>query len=124
MGIWFTVWTASVSSIRAISPSTNCRRPSHIEQITADDKSYFASDGIRLPALVRNLEIDYTALSFVVPEKVHFRVKLEGQDKDWRELVNDRHIHYTNLPPHHYRFRVTACNNSGVWNEQGAFLIS
>ena len=39
-----------------------------------------------------------------------------------RELVNERHAHYTNLPPRHYRFRVIASNNSGVWNEEGASL--
>jgi len=49
-------------------------------------------------------------------------VKLEGQDKDWRELVNVRHVEYTNLAPKHYRFLVKACNNSGVWNEEGAAL--
>jgi signal transduction histidine kinase/ligand-binding sensor domain-containing protein len=96
--------------------------PVHIEKITADDKSYPLSNGLHLPAQIRNLDIDYTALSLVVPEKVRFRVKLEGQDKDWRELVNVRHVEYTNLPPKHYRFRVLACNNSGVWNEEGATL--
>ena len=75
-----------------------------------------------MPALTRDLEIDYTALSLVAPEKVQFRVKLEGQDKDWRVPVNPRHSHYTNLPPGPYRFRVIACNNSGVWNEQGDAL--
>ena len=39
---------------------------------------------------MRDFTIDYTALSLVVPEKVHFRFKLEGQDKDWREVVNQR----------------------------------
>ena len=77
---------------------------------------------MRLPSGVRNLTFDYTALSLVVPDKVRFRVKLEGQDKDWRELVNVRHVEYTNLPPKHYKFRVLACNNSGVWNEEGATL--
>ncbi len=77
---------------------------------------------MRLPPRVHNLAIDYTALSLVVPEKVRFRVKLEGEDKDWRELVNVRHVEYTNLPPKHYRFRVLACNNSGVWNEEGEAL--
>jgi signal transduction histidine kinase len=96
--------------------------PVHIENITADDKSYPLSNGVHLPAQIRNLDIDYTALSLVVPEKVRFRVKLEGQDKDWRELVSVRHVEYTNLPPKHYRFRVLACNNSGVWNEAGASL--
>jgi len=61
-------------------------------------------------------------LSLVAPEKVRFRYKLEGEDKDWREVVNKREVEYTNLGPKHYRFRVLACNNSGVWNEQGASL--
>jgi len=76
----------------------------------------------RLPPLVRDLTIDYTALSFVAPEKMHFRFELEGQDKDWREVVNDREVQYSNLQPKHYRFRVIACNNSGVWNQEGAFV--
>jgi signal transduction histidine kinase len=96
--------------------------PVHIEQITADDKIYDATNGLRLTPHVRNLDIDYTALSLVVPEKVRFRVKLEGQDKDWRELVNVRHVEYTNLAPKQYRFRVLASNNSSVWNEEGASL--
>ena len=91
--------------------------PVHIEQVTADDKTYDATNGLRLPPHVRYLAIDYTALSLVAPEKVRFRYKLEGEDKDWREVVNDRQVQYTNLPPKHYRFRVIAANNSGVWNE-------
>ena len=31
-------------------------------------------------------------------------------------------MEYTNLPPRKYRFHVLACNNSGVWNEEGATL--
>jgi len=94
----------------------------HIEQITADGQTYPVSSNLRLPPLIRDLTIDYTALSLAVPEKVRFRFKLEGQDRDWREVVNVRQVQYSNLPPGSYRFRVTACNNSGVWNEQGATL--
>jgi signal transduction histidine kinase len=47
---------------------------------------------------------------------------LEGQDPDWKEIVNDRDVQYSNLASGHYRFRVMACNNSGVWNEEGALL--
>jgi signal transduction histidine kinase len=94
----------------------------HIEEIKANDEMYNASNGLRLPPQVRSLDINYTALSLMAPEKVRFRVMLEGQDKGWRELVNQRRVHYTNLPPGTYRFRVMACNNSGVWNEEGDFL--
>ena len=98
--------------------------PVHIEQIIADHKTYdVASDAhgqIRLPPHVRDLEIDYTALSLVAPEKIRFRVKLEGRDPDWKDGGNERKKFYNDLPPRNYRFRVMASNNSGVWNEAGA----
>ena len=81
-----------------------------------------AASSVRLPARTRDLQIDYTALSLTAPEKVHFKYKLEGQDPDWREVVNDREAQYSNLAPGPYRFRVIASNNSGVWNEQGDAL--
>jgi signal transduction histidine kinase/ligand-binding sensor domain-containing protein len=101
----------------------------HVEQITADRKTYWqnwygdaASSPPKLPPLVRDLTIDYTALSLVVPEKVHFRYKLEGWDRDWQDVGTRRQAFYTNLGPRNYRFRVMACNNSGVWNEAGDTL--
>jgi PAS domain S-box-containing protein len=96
--------------------------PVHIEQITADGRTYDPAQGVHLPPLVRDLVIDYTALSLVAPEKIRFRYRLEGQDPEWREGEGERRAHYSNLPPGRYRFRVTACNNSGVWNEEGATL--
>lgn len=100
--------------------------PVHIEQIIADRKTYDASSDangrLRMPPLIRDLEIDYTALSLAAPEKVRFRVQLEGWDRDWKDAGNERKAFYSNLPPRNYRFRVIACNNSGVWNEKGAFL--
>ena len=120
--IWFTPLDGvSIIDPRRL-PFNKLPPPVYVQQITADDKKYDPSPGLRLPPQVRDLTIDYTALSLTVPEKVHFRFKLEGQDKDWREVVNVRHVQYSNLPPRNYRFRVTACNNSGVWNEQGASL--
>jgi signal transduction histidine kinase/ligand-binding sensor domain-containing protein len=103
-------------SINTLPPSVR------IEQVTADHKTYVAASGLRLPPLIRDLEIDYTALSFVAPEKNRFRVKLEGRDTDWHDVGNRRQAFYGDLSPGTYRFRVTASNNSGVWNEAGAFL--
>ena len=120
--IWFLPWDGVSVIDPHHLPFNKIPPPVHIEKIVADDKTYEVANAMRLPAQVRNLTIDYTALSLVVPEKVHFRYKLEGQDKDWREVVNDREVQYTNLPPKHYKFRVLACNNSGVWNEEGASL--
>jgi signal transduction histidine kinase/ligand-binding sensor domain-containing protein len=124
------IWFTPLDGITVIDPRhlphNDFRPPVHIEQITADGQVHDATavrDGVlRLPPSVRDLEIDYTALSLAVPEKVRFRIKLEGQDQDFRELINERHVRYTNLPPGNYRFVVKAANDSDVWNEEGAFL--
>ncbi len=103
-------------------PSNESTPPVQIERITANGKTYDAPNGLRLPPRIRDLKIDYTALSFVAPEKVQFRYQLGGQDHSWREVTNDREAQYSNLPPGDYVFRVTAAGNSGVWNEAGATL--
>ena len=96
--------------------------PVHIEGIVADRKTYSPQDGLLLPPLTRDLQIDYTALSFVAPQKVRFRYKLEGRDPDWLEAGTRRQAFYTDLRPGKYTFRVVACNNDGIWNEEGARL--
>ncbi len=93
-----------------------------IESVKADEQILSASNGLQLPPNTRNIEFHYAALSLTAPEKILFRYKLEGYDKDWRDSVNVREAAYTNLPPGHYRFKVIACNNDGVWNEEGAVL--
>jgi PAS domain S-box-containing protein len=117
------IWFLNGDTVSVIDParigSNTLPPPVHIEQIAADGKVYGGTHGLRLPPRVRNLVIDYTALSLAAPEKVRFRYQLEGQDPEWREVVNDREVQYSNLAPGNYRFRVTASNNSGVWNEAG-----
>jgi signal transduction histidine kinase/ligand-binding sensor domain-containing protein len=124
--LWFLPWDGASVIDPAHIPFNQVPPPVNIEQITADRKSYevssFANGQMRLPPLIRDLQIDYTALSLVVPEKVLFRYKLENYDRDWHDAGNRRVAFYTNLPPGNYRFRVMACNNSGVWNEAGTFL--
>jgi signal transduction histidine kinase len=120
--LWFSTWDGlSVVDPRHLS-TNKLPPPVQVERIIADGKTYDAALSLRLSRRIHDLKINYTALSFVAPEKVHFRFKLEGQDPDWREVVNDREVQYSNLAPGNYRFRVTASNNSGLWNEEGAML--
>ena len=107
-------------------PFNNLSPPVHIEQFVADRTTYDSisagSGPLRLPPLIRDLQIDYTALSLVAPEKILFRYKLEGRDRDWQEAGNRRQVFYNDLDPGAYRFRVTASNNDGVWNETGTYI--
>jgi signal transduction histidine kinase/ligand-binding sensor domain-containing protein len=120
------LWMKAVDGLTMVDPRhlafNTVPPPVHVEQIVADRKSYDASLPVQLPPLVRDLQIDYTALSFIAPERVLFRYKLEGRDRDWQDAGNRRRAFYTDLPPGDYRFRVIAANNSGVWNEEGASL--
>jgi signal transduction histidine kinase/HPt (histidine-containing phosphotransfer) domain-containing protein/ActR/RegA family two-component response regulator len=68
------------------------------------------------------VEIQFTAPSLVVPEKVRFRYRLDGFDKDWMDAGTRRNAYYNNLRPGDYTFRVTASNNDGVWSPAGAAL--
>ncbi len=124
--LWFLPWDGvSVVDPRRL-PFNKLTPPTVIELITGDSKTYDATSDVtghlRLPPLIRDLQIDYTALSFVAPEKVRFRYKLEGWESDWHDVGARRQAVYNNLPPGPYRFRVSACNNSGVCNEAGAFV--
>jgi signal transduction histidine kinase/ligand-binding sensor domain-containing protein len=120
------IWYVAFEGVSVIDPQhfpfNKLPPPVQIEQVTADRTTYDAAQGLRLPALVRDLAIDYVALSFVAPEQVKFRYKLEGYDNEWQDAGNRRQAIYTNLPPRAYRFRLMASNNSGVWNEEGAVL--
>jgi len=77
---------------------------------------------LRIPPGRQRFEFRYTALSFTVPEKVRFKYWLEGLETDWTDFGSKRALNYPYIPPGDYKFHVTACNNDGVWNAQGATL--
>nr|MCU0255880.1 histidine kinase [Vicinamibacterales bacterium] len=126
------LWFPSVRGLVVVDPTRQHAAnfeapPVWIETARADGSDVALSGGTGLPAGTRRLEIEYTALSLVAPEKVQFRHRLQGFDSQWVEAGSRRRISYTNLPPGEYRFEVMACNNDGVWNEAGhhwAFRIA
>jgi len=122
--IWFTAargvaWIDPKKrrSLRNVLPP-----PVSITSMSADGSLQLQLTDLRLPAHTANVQINYTALSLSVPERVRFRYKLEGLDPNWQEPGTRRQAFYTRLAPGKYRFRVIACNNDGVWNEAGAAL--
>ena len=120
------LWIANRHMLEVFDPAHLTQNdivpPVQIEKVVVDRKPYEPNDRLIFPARSRDLQIDYAALSFVNPQKVRFRYKLEGRDTGWQEAGVRRQAFYTDLPPRSYRFRVIACNNDGVWNETGAQL--
>jgi len=120
------LWFSGTSGIVWVDPaniSTNTTPPSVlIRSVSANGRQTGSLANLALPPRTTDLQIGYTALSLSVPEKVLFRYKLEGVDKDWQDAGTRREAFYTRLGPGNYHFRVIACNSDGVWNEEGAHL--
>lgn len=92
--------------------------PLNLESVTVDGDLVARQNPIRLAHDYKKIEFRYTAMSFVAPEEVLFRRRLVGFDEDWVEDGTAREASYPRLPPGHYEFEFTACNNQGVWNDQ------
>lgn len=120
--LWFAT-TAGIVSIDPLDVPRNATPPQvHITSVSTDMGTWPAMPPLRLPARTERLRIDYTATSLGMPERVRFRYQLDGIDTRWRDAGNEREAVYTDPPPGHYVFRVTAANEDGVWNEQGVEL--
>ena len=74
------------------------------------------------PQAPQRVEIRFTALSLVAPDRNRFKYKLSNLNPDWVEAGPQRVAAYPHLPPDRYVFRVIAANNDGVWNNEGASL--
>jgi signal transduction histidine kinase/ligand-binding sensor domain-containing protein len=96
--------------------------PISIRSVRGNGQQVNSLANLVLAPQTTTLQIDYTALSLVAPERVRFRYILEGVDKEWQDASTRREAFYTKLGPGHYHFHVIACNNDGVWNEDGAGL--
>jgi len=121
--LWFSNNSIGVQEIDpAHLAVNNAVPPVKIESLTADHRKIHISGSLTLAPQTHDLEIDYTALTFINTQKVVFRYKLDEYDTDWQDAGTRREAFYTNLPHGHYTFRVKARNASGVWNEQGALV--
>lgn len=121
------LWFASSEGLVCVDPSRIRPNPTPppvvIESLLIDGQvaaSGFAAE--RLPPGHQRLEFRFGGLSFVAPNKVLFKYRLEGIDDGWVDAESKRTASYSRLPAGNYRFRVIACNNDGVWNFEGAAL--
>jgi len=120
------LWFPTTNGLATVDPKRLPRNtlppPVVIEQIAVNGHAVPPATLASLAPGSRNLEFHYAALSFVAPEKVRFRYKLEGFDANWIDAGARRVAYYTNVPHGSYRFRVIAANNDGVWNTKGDSL--
>ena len=123
--LWFATPKGLVEIDPAHFPINSVPPPVSLERVTVDDIAQplrGATMSEKIPAGHVHFEFNYAGLSFVAPQKIRYRYKLEGFDHDWTDAGARRTAYYTNIPPGHYTFKVQAANNDGVWNTEGAQL--
>ena len=117
------LWFPTIQGVTRVAPSglphNALPPPVVIESLLVNDQPQPLSANLHLAPGRNKLEFHYTGLSFAAPEKVRFRYRLEGFDRQWVEAGSNRVAYYTNIPPGSYRFTVMAANNDGVWSTQG-----
>src|SRR5271157_551468 len=120
------VWFASGIVVQVIDPSRLSQKAqpamTYIESVTVDRKEFPATANFKVAPHPRDLQIAYTSPTFLIPQRVKFRYRLDGYDRDWHDVGTRRQAFYTELPPGKYTFRVVASNSDGVWNDSPARL--
>jgi len=137
------LWFSTARGIAVVAPKNAHRNPVRppvwIEEVFVDGQSVpiehptpaqVARGGISpatrnvvvLQPGRRQMDVQFTGLSFTSPERVQFKYGIEGLDPDATPASTRRRVNYSFLSPGHYTFRVTACNSDGLWNEEGDSL--
>lgn len=125
------LWFATERFPQRIDPKVLAQQhlpvPLVVESFSADGKALGANLRDALAPGTRDIDIEYAALSYVNPQAIKYKYRLEGFDRDWQEAGARRHAIYTNLPPGSYTFSVIASDGSGLWSTAAtrlAFAIS
>ena len=120
------LWFPTQAGVAVIDPAAVSYNPLPppvaIESLDIDRKPTSLTESIRIAPNAENLEIQYTAPSFIKPEQIHFKYKLENLDSNWIDAGVRRVAYYSHLPPGKYAFHVVAGNSDGVWNNEGQTL--
>jgi len=66
-----------------------------------------------------NVSLEFSSLNYSATDKIQYAYKLDGIDKEWIYVGNNRRfVNYTNLPAGKYFFQVKASDENGLWSNQ------
>jgi signal transduction histidine kinase/ligand-binding sensor domain-containing protein len=116
------LWFATFGGVAVVDPRALRRAAPRVVL----DEVWLGRD--RLPATSRpaaaprDLQVRFSARTFVPPETISFRYRLEGKDRDWIDAGSARAVRWTQLGPGRYRLVVQARQRDGGWTGPGAAL--
>ena len=84
-------------------------------------QSIALTKSLTLPYSQNSFSFEFSALSYVSPERTRYRYKLEGLEKDWNEVDSSRRFaRYTTVAAGKYVFHVQSRTSRSPWSENGA----
>jgi len=121
------VWFATARGVSRVRPGElgdvrRFRPPVVLESLLVDGRTAPIVSGTRLAAGSRRIEFRYAGLSFLMPDRITYRHRLDGFDTEWQSSGTLGQATYTNLPPGEYVFHAEAANPSGEWGERAIRL--
>jgi ligand-binding sensor domain-containing protein/signal transduction histidine kinase len=120
------LWFATARGLAVVNPArlpaSRTPPPLKLERVTADGHPVTAGPDLRLPADTHLVEFQYAAVSYLAPDKLDYRYRLEGVDEGWVAAGNRLMATYANLGAGDYRFLVEVGTGDGHWNEGGISL--
>jgi ligand-binding sensor domain-containing protein len=122
--LWFTT-SLGLSQFQPAPDRPRVPPPVLVTSLSSGGIPYPISDlgqtlvsGLRLPR--RPLRIDFVGLGFSPGEALRYQYMLEGADRDWGALTDQRSVIFANLAPGGYRFVVRAVASDGAVSPQPA----
>lgn len=120
------LWIPTVKGVAFADPSRLkpvLAPPAVIDRAVVDGVERPGPAALALAPGTSRVVIGYSALAFSRPERVHFRYRLAGYDRDWIDAAEERTATYTNLPAGRYQLLVQARVSHGSWGEQAGLSI-
>ncbi|MCK4662637.1 MAG: SpoIIE family protein phosphatase [Bacteroidales bacterium] len=120
------LWFMTAEGIAIIDPENipiNYELPQVIiEKIYTVNNVYYPNSEVKILHENKRFYIEYTALSYIAPQKIQFKYKLEPFENDWIEAGNKRFISYTNISPGSYIFKLLSTNSDGIWSKNYTYV--
>jgi len=120
------IWIPSPEGIIQLDPRQVSANPSfpsvHIEKVRINGKEWSQESDLVVPPGRGEMQIEYTAPTFIAPQNQWFRYKLEGYETSWEMVGQRRSAFFTNLKPGKYTFLVQACSADGTRGGESASL--
>lgn len=104
------IWLPAINGLIRLDPAATPRKaplPAVAVDAVRADRNWVMT-GAPVPALTRDIEIDYTLPELTLPKRVHFRYRLLPDKPDWVEAGTRRTAFFSGLKPGTYTFEVSA----------------